>query len=317
MHAMIQTLESRTLFSTTVTAATLTSDKGTITADAVELKADLLSLESADAIQVKSIAANFSGVPKSDQTTLKTLEKDQSKDHAQILKDINSLTTTAKSDASKSASLGTELLSKATVKRVDSLELAINRLDNVTVLPLASLQGQLAAATIPGDFSAVTAAFPTNSALDSAVTTAQATDTDDKSVITTGAAQFQAAVTQLATDLTSVQTAYGSFPNLISDYDGTITEIGGKHPGATLSIDLDVNAETPTGVLSGTVVDNSLGTSAALTGTVTLNGKATIKTRDSNGLVTFVLQRNGYTLTGTYSSPKTRGFASFSAPLLL
>jgi hypothetical protein len=305
MSDFILALEARTLFSALpVTKATLVADKAAVVADAATLKADLNILIKDNTTENFAIAKDFKGLPRADQLLLKTLVSDELKSKAVFLKDVALLNTPSVAAAVKSTAIGITLLTKANVKALATATKDIAALGTVTTKGAAALTAHLAATTVDDDRAAILAALPDNSALDAAVTTEQTTATADKAAIGAAATQLVTDIANLATDLTSVHTATGTFPSVVGTFTGTATVTAGKHKGRSADISLVITSEDTDGNLAGTVTDIGGGTDA-LTGTVSLNGVVALKGSPATVKVGGVL--SGTTLTGSFAFATGKG----------
>jgi hypothetical protein len=299
MSTLIQALESRTFFS--VSTSDLAADKATLLADAAHLKAEIATLISDSTAGTKAISADFKGLPKSDQTLLKTLVTAENKARSAYLKDDSALVNPSDSLAFKGIALGDSLLTRATVKTLAAESDDITALSAVTTVPLATLQAQLSGTAVDGARAAILSALAGDATITTAVSSEQTTVDTDRAAIAADATQFQTDITALAADLTSVHTATGTFPATVGTYTGTATETAGKHKGQTVTASLVITSQDANGNIAGTVTNLTSGSAEPVIGTVSLNGVVSLKSAPESGSVK---------VTGTFSDDAITGHVS-------
>lgn len=307
MTNMIQSLESRTLLS--VTTATLAADKSTVVSDVKVLSTDLKKLATDESANNKAVATAFKGLPKVAQTLLKALESDESKSKSQLQKDSNALTRVSEKDASTAISVADTLLKKGNVKTVAALVKDLSSLDSVSVAPLATLQQLLGSNVLSIDAEAILAAYPTNTALTTAVSNSQTTVQGDLTAINAEAQQLATDLSTLATDLTTVKATNGTFPDMVGTFTGTATETKGASKGNNVDVSLVITTEDAAGNVSGTITDLTDGGDDLFTGTISLNGLFAGKAVNAGGGGKISISGNliGATFTGKVASSKAAG----------
>jgi hypothetical protein len=296
MREFISSLESRTLLSVLpITKSSIIADKATLAADVAALKANLALLVKNNTVETDAIVKDFKGLPKADQALLKTLATDELKAKAIFTREIAILTTPGTAQANKAEAIANSLLTRATVD--------ITKLENVAAVPLATLAASLASTTVSDAREDILTALPNEAVLDADVETEQTNATAEKAAIGTAAGQFAADIFNLATDLTSVHTAVGTFPNVVGVFTGTATETAGKHRGETVAATLDITSESSDGILEGTVTDITSGLADPLVGSVSLNGVITLKSTPHTGSVK---------ISGTFNTDAITGKVAFT-----
>jgi hypothetical protein len=304
MREFISSLESRTLLSVLpITKSSIIADKATLAADVAALKANLALLVKNNTVETDAIVKDFKGLPKADQALLKTLATDELKAKAIFTREIAILTTPGTAQANKAEAIANSLLTRATVRSLATATVDITKLENVAAVPLATLAASLASTTVSDAREDILTALPNEAVLDADVETEQTNATAEKAAIGTAAGQFAADIFNLATDLTSVHTAVGTFPNVVGVFTGTATETAGKHRGETVAATLDITSESSDGILEGTVTDITSGLADPLVGSVSLNGVIILKSTPRTGSVR---------ISGTFNTDAITGKVAFT-----
>ena len=305
MHACIQPLESRVLFSaSSITAATLIADKAKILADQTSVKANVEILFTEGKAEAKLITLAFKTLPKADQSLLKLLTTDSDEGGEFVAKDVALLLTPGSALVNKSVAAGEAVLKNATAGSLAAEAKDTALLQTVTNIPLGALQALFADTKLTDFRESLIAEFPTATALDSALSTELTNSAAGKSAISAAAVEFQTDIATLDADLTTLHADLGTFPSMVGTFTGTAKELHGAHVALTATSSLVITSENAlTGALTGTVEDLSTGQTDFLTGAVSLNGKYILKASKANvsGTIT------GTTLVGTFKFGSTSG----------
>jgi hypothetical protein len=315
MPIFFESLEPRTFLSgTPATAAALAADQARLFADAASATTALQTLIADTKADIAAITVDLKSLPASNASLLKTLKTDEARAEATVKADLNLLTKPGIALAKKSASTGDSLLTKATVKTVAVAAVDITALGTVAATPLANLTAALHANVIGADLQALATANPAATQLAADVAAADAVA--PTTALRTSAAQFSADITTLAADLSSIQTAFGTFPNMVGTLNGTALVTRGQDLGKVSTLSFLITHEDAAGNLAGTVTNFNNGDTFSLIATVTLNGKVAGKLKSAqHKSLTFAAQFAAGTLAGTYKASDHSGtFTVVEAP---
>ena len=239
MNHLIQSLESRTLFS-----VNLLADQTAILADSTTVKSDTAALTLQDKIDLAAITTDLKGLPKTNAALLKTVKTDVATLTTQTNADDKSLTTSSSADAKKAVTAGDKLQSSFTNANENAVIKDSGVLENLVAplgpidLALGDLNTALTGPLIT-DLGVIGTANPTATQLASDIAALNAAYAASSAQLTAAATQYQASITTLNDDLGVVENA---IPNIVFTYQGTATDTaqGTKDFGKNDKIILDV-----------------------------------------------------------------------------
>ena len=199
MSPFVQTLESRTLLS--ASGATIVTDEGRLLGDARSIRADVHHFGSVLKNDSRLIQTDLRGLPgtPANRTLVSTLRADVQKGVAKLQKDVAAVVRVGSADARRAIADGLAVfLNPTNARALARLAGDITRLTTEVATPVATVLADAASfqSTVNHDLTAVAAANPTNTALQSHVQTA----TGDTSL----------ALTTAQNDLQTVQTDVGT-----------------------------------------------------------------------------------------------------------
>jgi hypothetical protein len=316
MNQFIQSLESRTLFST----VDLTADQSAILADSATVKTDTASLLAQNKTELAAITADLKGLPKTNAALLKTVKLDATKLTSSTNADRNSLLNTSSADAKKSVAAGNKLESSFTTANINAVTKDSDVLENLVAplgpidLALGNLNTALTGPLIT-DLGLIGTANPTATQLASDIAALNAAYAASSAQLTAAATQYQASITTLNDDLGVVENA---IPNIVFTYQGTATNTtqGTKNFGKNEAVALDVveeddNVGSWTGELTATASGGKkqvFGASGFVSSAGQFSGtlsNGTTVTGVLNGSTIKGTETNASSATGTFSLKET------------
>jgi hypothetical protein len=314
MTRLIQSLESRTLFSaTSAEAAVLLGDVRQVTASAATVRAGLRAAMSAATVGVNKVAADLksSTTPSnrsSNAALLRTLRAGEASTFATLRVDQTALTLVGAGLAARAAADAKALLLHPTSAAIQARVAAdITALGTLPAAKLATFETDSQSGVIGADLTNLINGNPSNTALATDAGVFQDGGAAAVAIgnVVTAAGTFSATLGTLSSDVTST-TLGSNLPNLVGTYFGQVTD-GSHNQGLPSNWTLDVTAEGADGSFSGTITTTQMGNTtsqtAQMTGSVTADGAFTFAAIDSStgqaaGSVTGTV--SGTTLSGTF-----------------
>ena len=323
MSRFIQSLESRTLFTT---SAALAADIGQVITAAATTRVDLKTAASVITADTKTITTDLkSSTTSANRATnahlLNIFRVDEHKTLATLRAHEAALLAAGTSLSHRAAADGDALLLHPTNARIQARVTAdIAALSTVPASLLAKLQADTQNITLGTDLMNIVNANPTNAALAAAVQTAE---NDGNTAVTNFLSAASAFNTNTGTlDAAVSTTSSGSTASsLVGTYNGTATEsAGSKHPGRVSSVTIQIATQGADGSLTGSATITNPGSpssSFTVTGSVTTSGAVSFtftpaNPQDNGG--TLMGTVSGKTISGTYNSPSSSGnsFGTFT-----
>jgi hypothetical protein len=309
MSRFIQSLESRTLLSATLTKEMVLADQMGAIANIAATRANFKSLASGIAADTRTVAADLKSLAtpdnrKANAALLATLKTDAHKGLATLRADDAHLLGMTTGVLHRSTAHALALLAHPTSATLQAKVAAdLTALTTVAAAPLAQLQADLQGFSLDTDLSSIAGANPTGTQLATDVATAQTNQAAAIGTFGASATKVQTDAGTLATDLASAPS--GSYANLVGTYSGNATSTSGNHVGRVSTLVVTIASESTTGALTGTTTITNPGQAPqneALTGTVTTGGSFS---------ATAGAGSNGANLAGTASATGISGtFAS-------
>lgn len=309
MSRFIQSLESRTLLSATLTKEMVLADQMGVTADVAAARANFKAVASGVGADTRTIAADLKSLAtpdnrKANAALLKTLKADAHTGLATLRADNAHLLGMTTGVLHRSSAHALALLAHPT-NTVLQAKLAADAAALATAIaaPLAQLQADLQAFSLDTDLTNIADANPTGTQLATDVAGAKTNQAAAIAAFGASAAKVQTDAGTLAADLATAPT--GAYANLVGTYNGSTTSTSGNHVGRVSTLVVTIASESTTGALTGTVTITNPGQAPqnqALTGTVSTGGSFS---------ATVGAGSNGANLAGTASATGISGtFAS-------
>ncbi|HZL36166.1 MAG TPA: hypothetical protein VFC78_12690 [Tepidisphaeraceae bacterium] len=301
MCKFVQTLESRTLLSASVTSTTLIADAQQLSVNAGNTRADLKSAGANIAADNKTLTADLKTLAnatnrKTNAGLLAKLKSDEGKALAKLRADSNVLLGKSTAIANRSIADAKGLLLHPTNAKLGAKVAAdVQALNTVSASPLATLQADIQNVSLGVDLTNIAAANPSSTTLANDVQRAQSDGSSSIGNVGTAASNYNSQLASLASDAGSAPTT-ATPANLVGSYTGSYVATAGNHVGQARSLTMQITNEGTDGSFTGTAVttDGSGGTIALdVTGSVTSAGAFTASLTDPIG------GQNGASLTGT------------------
>lgn len=310
MSRLVQSLESRTLFSaTSAQAAVLLADVKQVTASAAMVRADMKLAVSAAATGLKQVATDLktsttSANRAANAALLKTLK---AADHSTVVTlrvDQTALVVVGARLSAHSAADAKALLLHPASQAIQARVAAdITALETEPAAKLAAFQAAAQVDLIGAALTDLLAANPTNTALAGDATVFQSGGAAAVAIgnVITAAGTFTTTIGTLNADVNS--TASGStIPSLVGTYLGQVSN-GTHNEGLPSNWTLDITTEGADGSFSGTLTTtqngNTTSQTQSITGSVTASGSFTVTPSQEGGSLTGTL--SGTTLSGTFT----------------
>lgn len=312
MSRLIQSLESRTLFSATSTeAAVLLADVKQVTASAAMTRADMRLAASAATTGLNRVAADLkasttSANRASNAALLRTARADKVTTFATLQVDQTALLVVGAALSARAAADARALLLHPTNQTFQARVASdITALTTLPAAALAKLQAAAQSDLIGAALASLVDANPSNTALAGDVSVFQTGGAAAVAIgnVVTAAGTFTVTISALNTDVNST-TSGSTLPNLVGTYTGQVTD-GTHNEGLPSNWTLDITAEGADGSFTGTITTTSNGNTVSQTesigGSVTADGSFTATAFDPTTL------QVGGTLTGTISGTTLSG----------
>lgn len=207
MGSMIESLESRTLFSG-ISSATLAGDNSLIISDAASVKGAVSALFAVDLANDQTIVTALKGVHTAGTSgVVRSIKADQLKAKSALTADLNSLTRTGLALAKKSVTAGNSLLLHSTHAKIGKVAVDASLLGKVTTRPLAKIAAVLGSAKILNDLEALRTLNSGNASISAAITVREQGNTQQAANVTAAGLKFQTDIDTLATHLVAIFTA--------------------------------------------------------------------------------------------------------------
>ena len=299
MVNLIESLESRTFLSAApVTSATLAADQSAIAVQSAAVAAAVKTLAAQTKTELAAITADVKGLARSNAPLLSKVKLDVNKLTSATNTDGNSILKSSGALAKKALATGASELQAFSPKSVAALTTDSATLNGILVAPLGKLQVDLGGPLI-SDLGPLGSANPTATQLASDIAALSAAYSAASNALTAAAVQYQASITGLATDLTTIASGV---PNIVFTYTGTATQTGGKNAGKKGAVSLTITVEAADGSWTGTLsAPNGAGIQVThlAQGKVTATGAFTGNFSSSSGV--------GELLTGQVSGNSIKG----------
>jgi hypothetical protein len=312
MSRLIQSLESRTLFSaTSAQAAVLLGDVKQVMASAATVRADLKAAMSAATTGVKNVATDLKTTTTSDNRAsnaalLKTLKAGELSTFATLRGDETALLAVGAGLSARAAADARALLLHPTNQTIQAHVTAdITALTTEPAARLATFQADAQGNLIGAALANLVNANPSNTALAADAVVFQAGGAAATAIgnVVSAAGSFNGTISALSTDVNST-TNGSTIPNLVGTYTGQVTD-GTHNQGLPSNWTLDITTEGADGSFSGTLTTTSNGNTvsqmANVTGSVTANGSFNLTATDPT------THQVGGSLAGTVSGTTISG----------
>lgn len=320
MSRFIQSLESRTLLSATLTKEMVLADQMSAIADVATTRASFKAVASGIAADTRTIAADLKPLATADNrqanaALLKTLRADAHTGLATLRADNAHLLGMTTGVLHRSTAHALALLAHPTNAALQAKVTAdITALATAIAAPLAQLQADLQAFSLDADLTGIADANPTGTQLATDVAAAQTNQAAAIGTFGTAAAAIQTDAGTLATDLaTAPMSAYA---DLVGTYNGSTHNTSGAHAGEVGTLVVTITSESTTGALVGNVTVSSAGQAPenqSLAGMVTADGtfSATVSGTAGEG-ATLAGKASATKISGTFTSLDGRDGGTFS-----
>jgi hypothetical protein len=310
MCRFIQSLESRTLLSATLTREMVLADQMGVIADVAATRVNFKAVASGIAADTRTIAADLKSLATPASRTanaalLATLRADAHTGLATLRADNAHLLGVTSGVLHRSSAHALALLAHPTNTKLQALVAAdMAALATVAAAPLAQLQADLQGFSLDADLTGIADANPTGTQLATDVAGAKTSQAAAIGTFGASAVKVQTDAGALATDLAAAPT--GSYPDLVGTYTGSTKTTSGSHAGTVGTLVVTITGESATGALTGSVTVTNPGQPAenqSLSGTVGTGGSFSATVTGTAG--------EGATLAGKASATKIGGtFAS-------
>jgi hypothetical protein len=320
MSRFIQSLESRTLLSATLTKEMVLADQTGAIADVAATRAGFKAVASGIAADTRTIAADLKSLAtpdnrKANAALLSTLKADAHQGLATLRADNAHLLGLTTGVLHRSTAHALALLAHPTNATLQAKVAAdMTALATVTAAPLAQLQTDLQGFSLDADLTGIADANPTGTQLATDIAAAMTNQAAAVGTFGASAAAVQTDAGTLATDLATAPMS--AFADLVGTFNGSTHNTSGNHAGQTGTLVVTITSESTTGALVGNVTVTNAGQAPenqSLAGMVAADGtfSATVSGTAGEG-ATLAGKASATKISGTFTSLDGQDSGTFS-----